>query len=86
MVTLGKCKFLIIIFFDGSLLSILKILLRSCDILHTHFQFNYNCRTYIYEGEKACDVNRDVFCESIDAVAKASGGEGFAAIKITALG
>ncbi|KAF8373769.1 prdh-1 [Pristionchus pacificus] len=43
-------------------------------------------RTYIYEGEKACDVNRDVFCESIDAVAKASGGEGFAAIKITALG
>ncbi|GMT26076.1 hypothetical protein PFISCL1PPCAC_17373, partial [Pristionchus fissidentatus] len=46
----------------------------------------YSARTYIYEGEHACDENRDIFCESIDAVAKASGGEGFAAIKITALG
>ncbi|GMT26048.1 hypothetical protein PFISCL1PPCAC_17345, partial [Pristionchus fissidentatus] len=44
------------------------------------------CRTYMYEGEHACDENRDIFCESVVAVAKASGGEGFAAIKITALG
>ncbi len=42
-------------------------------------------RTYFYAGERECDRPRDIFCESIDAVAAAAGG-GFAAIKLTALG
>ncbi|GMR48646.1 hypothetical protein PMAYCL1PPCAC_18841, partial [Pristionchus mayeri] len=68
----------------------------TVDLTHTRYSAHkdfadrrvnlHAARTYIYEGEKACDLNRDIFCESIDAVAKASGGEGFAAIKITALG
>uniref|UniRef100_A0A1I7XDT0 Proline dehydrogenase n=1 Tax=Heterorhabditis bacteriophora TaxID=37862 RepID=A0A1I7XDT0_HETBA len=45
-----------------------------------------SARTYFYEGEKVCDQNRDIFIDSVDAVAQATGGEGFAAIKITALG
>nr|CDJ97420.1 Proline dehydrogenase domain containing protein [Haemonchus contortus] len=43
-------------------------------------------RTYFYEGEETCDRNRDIFMETIDAVAKVTHGEGFAAIKATALG
>jgi proline dehydrogenase len=43
------------------------------------------CRTYDYQGEKACDANRDIFLDCVNAVHKAS-PEGFAAIKITALG
>ncbi|KHJ80386.1 hypothetical protein OESDEN_19939, partial [Oesophagostomum dentatum] len=43
-------------------------------------------RTYFYEGEQVCDHNRDIFMETVDAVAKATHGEGFAAIKATALG
>ncbi|VDL70521.1 unnamed protein product [Nippostrongylus brasiliensis] len=43
-------------------------------------------RTYFYEGEEVCDRNRDIFMETVDAVAEATRGEGFAAIKVTALG
>ncbi|KAK6048622.1 hypothetical protein COOONC_13873, partial [Cooperia oncophora] len=43
-------------------------------------------RTYFYEGEEVCDRNRDIFKETVDAVAKVTQGEGFAAIKVTALG
>lgn len=45
-----------------------------------------SARTYFYEGEQECDKNVDVFCQSIDAVAEATRREGFAAIKLTALG
>ncbi|WKY03529.1 hypothetical protein Q1695_004915 [Nippostrongylus brasiliensis] len=45
-----------------------------------------SARTYFYEGEEVCDRNRDIFMETVDAVAEATRGEGFAAIKVTALG
>ncbi|KAL6740353.1 hypothetical protein Aduo_013716 [Ancylostoma duodenale] len=45
-----------------------------------------SARTYFYEGEDVCDRNRDIFMETVDAVASATQGEGFAAIKATALG
>ncbi|CAI4221836.1 unnamed protein product [Auanema sp. JU1783] len=45
-----------------------------------------SARTYFYDGEENCDKNMEIFMESIDAVAHATGGEGIAAIKITALG
>uniref|UniRef100_A0A914ZEQ6 Proline dehydrogenase n=1 Tax=Parascaris univalens TaxID=6257 RepID=A0A914ZEQ6_PARUN len=45
-----------------------------------------SARTYFYNGEVECDRNCDIFCQSIDAVASATGGLGFCAIKVTALG
>ncbi|KJH47488.1 proline dehydrogenase [Dictyocaulus viviparus] len=45
-----------------------------------------SARTYFYEGEHMCDRNRDLFMETVDAVAKATQGQGFAAVKLTALG
>eukprot|EP00794_Sanderia_malayensis_P014298 gene14298-15786_t len=45
----------------------------------------YSARTYIYEGEKKCDTNRDIFMDCIETTGKTS-HEGFAAIKMTALG
>ncbi|XP_065054557.1 proline dehydrogenase 1, mitochondrial-like isoform X2 [Rhopilema esculentum] len=45
----------------------------------------YSARTYIYEGEEKCDQNRDVFLDCIETTGKTS-HNGFAAIKITALG
>ncbi|KAK6732501.1 hypothetical protein RB195_016714 [Necator americanus] len=45
-----------------------------------------SARTYFYEGEDVCDRNRDIFIKTVDAVATTTHGEGFAAIKATALG
>lgn len=42
-------------------------------------------RTYSYEDELVCDRRMDQFLKSIDA-AKSADGQGFAAIKVTALG
>jgi proline dehydrogenase len=44
------------------------------------------CRTYTYADEAECDKNADIFLQAIRAVRGATGNEGFAAIKITALG
>ncbi|CAD5226780.1 unnamed protein product [Bursaphelenchus xylophilus] len=45
-----------------------------------------SARTYFYQGERECDKNADIFCNSIDAVKEATKGQGFVAIKLTALG
>jgi len=45
----------------------------------------FSARTYMYEGEEKCDENRDVFLECIETTGKTS-QNGFAAIKLTALG
>ncbi|KDD76966.1 Proline dehydrogenase [Helicosporidium sp. ATCC 50920] len=42
-------------------------------------------RTYAYEGEALCDKRMGIFLKSIEASASAD-GQGFAAIKVTALG
>ena len=44
-----------------------------------------SARTYFYEGEEKCDENMEVFLQCIDTTA-ATSDNGFAAIKITALG
>lgn len=43
-------------------------------------------RTYFYLNEATCEKNMDIFLRCIDAVAGATYGTGFAAIKLTALG
>lgn len=43
-------------------------------------------RTYFYLNEASCEKNMDTFLKSIDAVADATYGTGFVAIKLTALG
>lgn len=45
-----------------------------------------SARVYLYQGEKECDNNMDTFINCIDAVKGSTGGTGFSAIKITALG
>lgn len=45
-----------------------------------------SARTFFYQGEAECDANMKVFIHCIDAVKGSTGGTGFAAIKITALG
>ena len=56
-----------------------------------HKQFNdrrqrvFSARTYFYEGEEKCDENMEVFIKCIDKTGETS-SNGFAAIKVTALG
>ncbi|XP_020609851.1 proline dehydrogenase 1, mitochondrial-like [Orbicella faveolata] len=45
----------------------------------------YSARTYFYEGEEECDTRLNTFLKCIDAAGGAS-KDGFAAIKVTALG
>nr|XP_058940601.1 proline dehydrogenase 1, mitochondrial-like [Pocillopora verrucosa] len=45
----------------------------------------YSARTYFYEGEEECEKRVDTFLKCIDAAESAS-KDGFAAIKVTALG
>jgi len=45
-----------------------------------------SARVYFYQGEANCDKNMQTFLECIDAVKGSTGGTGFSAIKITALG
>ena len=47
--------------------------------------FNQPSRVYTYESEEKCDANLAVFLEAVDAV-HATTPEGFAAVKVTALG
>lgn len=45
-----------------------------------------SARTYFYSGEQECDKNMQTFCDCIDAMAQRTSGQGFIAIKLTALG
>jgi len=45
-----------------------------------------SARVYFYQGESNCDRNMETFINCIDAVKGSTGGTGFSAIKITALG
>jgi len=45
-----------------------------------------SARVFFYAGEKECDANMQTFLDCIDAVKGSTGGTGFSAIKITALG
>jgi proline dehydrogenase len=45
-----------------------------------------SARVYFYQGEASCDRNMQIFLDCIDAVRGSTGGTGFSAIKLTALG
>jgi len=45
-----------------------------------------SARVYFYQGEANCDKNMETFLDCIDAVTGSTGGTGFSAIKLTALG
>jgi proline dehydrogenase len=45
-----------------------------------------SARVYFYQGEANCDKNMETFLRCIDAVKGSTGGTGFSAIKLTALG
>jgi len=45
-----------------------------------------SARVYFYQGEANCDKNMETFLDCIDAVKGSTGGTGFSAIKLTALG
>jgi len=45
-----------------------------------------SARVYFYQGEANCDRNMQTFLDCIDAVKGSTGGTGFSAIKLTALG
>jgi len=45
-----------------------------------------SARVFFYAGEKECDANMQTFLDCIDAVKGSTGGTGFSAIKVTALG
>jgi len=45
-----------------------------------------SARVYFYQGEANCDRNMETFLDCIDAVKGSTGGTGFSAIKLTALG
>ena len=47
---------------------------------------NNKCREFFYQGEAVCDKNMEMFLESIDIASKTRNGEGFCAVKMTALG
>lgn len=49
-------------------------------------KFRPVARTYFYLNEANCEKNMTTFLKCIDAVAGATHGTGFAAIKLTALG
>lgn len=48
-------------------------------------QGQYSARTFFYEGEEKCDANMEVFLQCIDTTGNTA-ENGFAAIKVTALG
>ena len=48
-------------------------------------QHVYSARTYFYEGEDTCNENMEVFLKCIDTTGNTA-VNGFAAIKVTALG
>merc|ERR1719293_257419 len=45
-----------------------------------------SARVFLYQGEEECNNNMKTFIDCIDAVKGSTGGTGFSAIKITALG
>jgi hypothetical protein len=45
-----------------------------------------SARVFLYQGEEECNKNMETFINCIDAVKGSTGGTGFSAIKITALG
>jgi len=45
-----------------------------------------SARVFLYQGEEECNKNMETFINCIDAVRGSTGGTGFSAIKITALG